>query len=153
MAQQEPVLRLIIAYKLARAGLALLAGLAMVVLLVGGFDQQLRDFAAELHDHVVSRLALWLSGLLMSALEPGHIGVVTGALLLDAVVVSVEGWALWKGYAWGAWLVVAASAALLPFEVAALVDHVSVGRVLVLAVNLAIVVWLLQRRLRRQPTT
>ena len=149
MPKQEPVLRLIIAYKLGRAGLALAAGLAMVVMLVGGFDQQVRVFAAELHDQVVSRLALWLSTLFMSALEPAHIVVVTFALLLDSVVLTVEGGALWTGYAWGAWLVVGASAALLPFEVAALVEHVSPGRVALLVLNLGIVGWLLQRRLRR----
>jgi uncharacterized membrane protein (DUF2068 family) len=116
MPKPEPVLRLIIAYKLGRAALALLTGVAMVVLVAAGFDHEVRDFAARIHDHVVSRLALWLSALFMSAVAPGHIVVVTGALLLDGVMVLVEGWALWKGYAWGAWLVVGASAALLPFE-------------------------------------
>ena len=149
MVTREPVLKLIIAYKLGRAGLAVLAAVTLVVLLLAGLDAPVREFAARLHDHAVSALAVSLSSLLMSALEPNHIVVVTVALLLDGGVLVLEGWALWKGYRWGAWLVVAASAALLPFEVVALVHHSSLARVGVLVVNLAIVAWLLQRRIRQ----
>ena len=149
MVTREPVLKLIIAYKLGRAGLAALAAVTLAVLLLAGLDAPVREFASRLHEHAVSALAGSLSSLLMSALEPNHIVVVIVALLLDCGVLVLEGWALWKGHRWGAWLVVGASAVLLPFEVVALAQHPDVARVTLLVMNLAIVAWLLQRRIRQ----
>ena len=147
--KREPALKLIIAWKVGRAVLSLLAGIAIVVLLAAGLDGPLRELVGRVHEHVVSQLALWVVKLVMSAIEPGHIVVVAAGLILDAGVVFVEGWALWKGYRWGAWLVVVATAVLVPFEVVAIIDHVSVVRLVVLALNLAIVAWLISRRLRK----
>lgn len=148
--RREPALKLIIGYKLARAAASALGAVAGLVLVVTGLDAPLHRYAMAVHDHAVSALALWLSKLLVSAAESKHLAVVAGALALDAVVLLVEGWALLRGRAWGAWLVVAASGVLLPFEVVSLVERPAAGRVLLLLVNGAIVAWLVVHALRKR---
>jgi uncharacterized membrane protein (DUF2068 family) len=142
-------LKAIIAYKLGRAGLSFVGSVVGLVLGLTGLAGPLQDWAAAVHDHAVSALALDLTRLLASAVEPKHIVVVAGALAVDAVVLLVEGWALHRGYTWAVWLVVGASAVLLPFEVVALVQKLSAGRVLILVINAAIATWLLLHAIRK----
>ena len=146
--RRAPALRAIIAYKLGRAGLSFVGSLVGLVLGLTGLAGPLQVWAAAVHDHAVSALALELTQLLASAVEPKHIVVLAGALAFDGVVLLAEGWALHRGYTWGVWLVVAASAVLLPFEIVALVHKLSVARVIILAVNLTIVTWLLLHAIR-----
>jgi len=68
----------------------------------------------------------------------------------DGVLTAFEGWALAAGVVWGPWLVVGATASLLPIELIALARHATLGRGLALAINLAIVGYLL-RQIRRRP--
>jgi uncharacterized membrane protein (DUF2068 family) len=70
------------------------------------------------------------------------------ALVGDSLVSGVEGWALGRGYAWGAWLVVAATSTLLPVEVIEMSYRTSAGRVILFAVNLTIVLYLLRRAMK-----
>jgi uncharacterized membrane protein (DUF2068 family) len=146
--RRAPALRAIIAYKLGRAGLSFVGAIVGLVLGLTGLAGPLQVWAEAVHDHAVSALALEFTQLLASAFEPAHILVLAGALAVDAVVLLVEGWALHKGHTWGVWLVVAASTVLLPFELVALVHHVSAGRLIILLVNLSIVTWLLLHAIR-----
>lgn len=146
MSGREPVLKLIIAYKLVRASLALLLGVVLLVLIPARLDVSLRELAGRL-----SVADLGLSTLLLWAAEPGHLLTMGALLTLDGVITFVEGWALLRGWRWGPWLVVFASSLLLPFELAAIAAHVTVWRVGALTLNLAIVGWLLRARLLRAP--
>jgi uncharacterized membrane protein (DUF2068 family) len=71
------------------------------------------------------------------------------AIGLDAVLLTVEGWALLRGWKWGVWLVVIASGALIPWELYALIAHPGLLRAGVLLGNLLIVGWLLVHALRK----
>jgi uncharacterized membrane protein (DUF2068 family) len=127
-----------------------LGGVGGLVLVVSGLSQSLQRSAALIHDHAVSALALWLTGLVVSAVEPKHLTVIAIALVFDAALLFVEGWALYKGWWWGAWLVVFASGALVPFEGVALAQHPAAGRALLIIVNAGIVAWLVRHALRRR---
>lgn len=142
------MLRLIIAYKLGRAALSLLAGLGLVVLAAMGWEAPLQRLSSQLHAHAASALAVMLTGLLESASQARHSLLLGAALVLDAGVAFVEGWSLQRGWRWGPWFVVAASSALLPFELGSLVKAVSWPRAAMLLLNLAIVAWLLRKALR-----
>lgn len=144
----EPTLRLIIAYKLVRAGFALFAGLTVLGLVVTRLDVPLRAAALRLEGQTVNAMAAAGSGMLLWAVEPGHLRGVGSLLTLDGLVTFVEGWALLRGWRWGVWLVVVASSLLIPVEIGALIDRVTVFRVLVLAINGFIVGWLLRQRWR-----
>jgi uncharacterized membrane protein (DUF2068 family) len=70
------------------------------------------------------------------------------ALSLDGLLVFVEGWSLWRGYTWGPWLVVASTAALLPFEAFGLWHHPHLGRLVLLLGNIAVALYLARQAQR-----
>ncbi len=128
-------LKLIIGYKWVKALVQFaLAGLVLAFAFSG---------------HAATLLALlpsWAS----SVATPGYL-LFTGTLLAaDALLSLVEGWSLHRKYAWGAWLVVIATASLIPLEVVHLIRRFTAPRVLLLAVNLAIVAYLTRMRLQPQ---
>jgi len=63
------------------------------------------------------------------------------------IVRFVEGFGLWYGMAWAEWFAVAAGATYIPFEVIDLFHHPTKFRLLVLAVNVIIVLYLLHVRM------
>jgi hypothetical protein len=144
-AQGRPLgLRLILAYKFLKGP----AVLALALWLSFGPGQVLgleRHVAAELLEWgaLFHRLALWLDlHVTASALHAG-----APFAWLDGATTLLEGVALRLGYAWGEWLVVASASALVPFEILALAHHPGPLRAAVLAANVAIVAYLLRRRL------
>jgi uncharacterized membrane protein (DUF2068 family) len=146
---REPALRLIIAYKLVRAALALAAAATLVAFVGTGRSELLRQWADGLRHHFASHWAAVVSERIVTALTPHHLWLAATALTLDGLLVLLEGWALWSGRAWGSWIVVLSTAALLPFEALGLWRHPRLGRLLLLLGNLAVAVYLLWR-LRRE---
>jgi uncharacterized membrane protein (DUF2068 family) len=142
--------RLILTYKLIKAVLQVLAA---VVLLYGarhGWTAKLADFAEQLRHHAVYAGSNLLARSILKFTHARHGLVFTaGAALADAALSAVEGFALWRGYTWGEWLVVGTTASLIPFEIWALSRHLRVGRVLLLVLNLAIVAYLVNRARHR----
>jgi uncharacterized membrane protein (DUF2068 family) len=65
------------------------------------------------------------------------------AAFADSTLSAVEGIALAAGRWWAPWLVVGATAALLPWEIFELILHPGWGRVLILIINFAVVAYLL----------
>ena len=53
-----------------------------------------------------------------------------------------------RGYAWGAWMVVGATALLLPLEIIELAHKITFGKIFLFALNLVIVGYLLRKQLR-----
>jgi uncharacterized membrane protein (DUF2068 family) len=70
------------------------------------------------------------------------------AMIFDAILTGVEGWALYRGFAWGQWLVIGTTSSLLPWEVVTLIRHPSIGRIAILVVNVLIVAYLVRSRTR-----
>jgi hypothetical protein len=145
-AAQQPALKLIIAYKLVRASLALLAGVTLLTLIVTRFDEAIRHALVGVEERAMNALTGGFSAGALWAVEPDHILGLGALLTLDGLITFVEGWALLRGWRWGVWLVVAASSLLIPFEIGSLVEQVTVTRALVLVINTAIVSWLLRQR-------
>ena len=140
--------RAIVLYKIAKsAGEGLLAVVIMVLVLTGYVDRA-HQLAMALREHVVHRWSVKLAELLMSSLTAKRLWWVVAALIGDAIVSGIEGWALAKGYVWAPLLVVAATSLLLPVEVIELAHHTTLGRVVIFAANLAIVLYLLKRAMK-----
>jgi uncharacterized membrane protein (DUF2068 family) len=146
-------LRLIVAYKLAKAGgeIALAALLAMA-----GAEVPAGNLAARLSRHVAAAWSLEVSRFLGGAAGPHAIELVIAALVLDGLLTLGEGWALHRRFAWAPWLVVLSTGSLLPFEVVELVRRPRAVRLLILLVNVGIVCYLAARatrevRARRRP--
>lgn len=125
-------------------------GLALVVAALLGADERLSDWAARLAAHATHAWAAQLSGVLFRVTTPRGLEVVAAALVADGAFTSFEGWSLYRGYAFAPWLVVIATASFLPFEIYEMAEGLRLGKVLLLAVNVAVVVYLVRRTLRER---
>jgi uncharacterized membrane protein (DUF2068 family) len=103
---------------------------SLSVELSGGSATAMR-IGAWIHDHVTQR-------------------VVTGAAVLawlDGLATVAEVVLLWIGKPWGEWIVTIGLATLVPVELVSLEQRPGVGKLLVLAANAAVVVYLFRRRM------
>jgi uncharacterized membrane protein (DUF2068 family) len=81
-------------------------------------------------------------------LHSNTVVVLAGTAVAYSVVEAVEAVGLWKEQRWAEYLTAVATAGFLPFEIKAVIDRLTVLRVLTLVINVAILVWLLwQKRL------
>lgn len=147
--------RAIVVYKTVKGAAALVLGAALLVLDATHEASFVHAFAGWVRHHATAGWSVALADAILRESTPRGIALTGTALLLDGALTSVEGWALRRGHAWGAWLVVIATGALVPFEIFEIARHVKIGRVLVFVANVAIVVYLVRRarRERRDATT
>lgn len=132
-------------YKAVKAVLQLGLALILIALLPRGLPDQLHALAGALRQHVTHAWAVELATLLERGSTRHGVVLASFALGLDGSLTAVEAAALRSGRAWGPWLVVVATGALLPFEVFELLRSLQASRALLLAVNLAIVLYLTHR--------
>jgi uncharacterized membrane protein (DUF2068 family) len=147
--QPEPVLRLIILYKLVKASLGIAFSALLWGLLFAGSTAWVLGLAADVRHHVTAAWSIQLADAFVSAASKRHLEVLAAALALDGAATFFEWYALRTGRPWGAWLVVLTTASLLPFEAIAIVRHRRAGRVVLLLVNVAIVAYLARRTLMK----
>jgi Predicted membrane protein (DUF2127) len=152
---RDPGVAVIVVYKLAKAGLQAAAALALFAAVLTGTAAHWHTYAVALAAHGVERGPLLFARLLLQLTAPHRVRLVATALALDAALSFFEGWALHRRYRWAPWLIVAASASLMPFEVFELLRSVRPGRLALLVINLAVVLYLGRRALRdnRRPST
>jgi uncharacterized membrane protein (DUF2068 family) len=147
--RRDTGLSLIIGYKLVKGGLWLTLAVVILVLMHMGLEDRLLGLADELRHHAHA-WSLMFAQLIVRAATKRGLWTIVVALVADGIVTLVEGWALLHARWWGPWLVVVATGTLLPFEVVALVRHLHLVRVAILAVNVAIVVYLTRTALRER---
>jgi uncharacterized membrane protein (DUF2068 family) len=143
----ERGLKLIVGYKFGKAVIEVLLGLALFFFARRATDD-VKHLAIHLRDHATAAWSVAFAKRLLNAATARHVHVIALASLLDGAFSALEGWALRRRYRWGEWLVIAATSCLLPFEIAALVRRLTLGRLIVLGVNTAIVLYLIRRRAR-----
>jgi uncharacterized membrane protein (DUF2068 family) len=135
-------LRVIIAYKGAKAIAWPLLALVLFVALRAGLDERIQAAILRFHSHLSRQWSIELAEWALRTATRRHLAMASGALFLDGIVSGVEAWALHRRKPWGEWLVVLATGSLLPFEIVRLIRKPKLGRFLVLAVNLAVVGYL-----------
>lgn len=151
MSSQEPRalgVRLIVLYKYVKAIAEAALAIALVVLAARGEIATLREVAIQLKEHVASRWSLMLGRVLATLVSERGVHLLEIGLALDSVVSAFEGWSLARGYRWGPWLVIVATATPLPLEVHEILRTHRPSRVVLAIVNLAIVLYL-AREVRR----
>jgi uncharacterized membrane protein (DUF2068 family) len=148
---QPVAVRLIVVYKAVKAVAQAAAAVLLFVGAAHGLGTSLAAFAERLRAHAVHG-GHGVATTALARFGDGRHALhwVAAALGADAILSAFEGWALGSGKTWGPWLVVVATASLVPFEIVALVRHPHVARAAVLAVNLAIVLYLAGRVRRDQ---
>lgn len=140
--------RVIVIYKCAKAVAELALAVALVVLMATGYIARAHDFVVAVRDNLVHHWSIRLAEVAMKSLTRHRIYWLVAALVGDSIVSAVEGVGLARGYGWAPWLVVAATAMLLPVEVMELARHATLGRLLLFVSNLVIVLYLLRRQMR-----
>jgi len=138
-------LRLIIGYKIAKASAEFVTGLVFIYLGSAGLATEFAHVAQFIRRHFTEAWSIALAEWLTDAKTAHHVKVVALAVIADALVTLLEGWALYRRFGWSRWLVIATTASLLPFEGIAIAHHPNAAHIAVLLVNLAIVVYLLRR--------
>ena len=83
-------------------------------------------------------------------LDTSRIEWIVAGLLAYAALFTVEGFGLWFEKRWGEWLTIVATTSFIPFEAWELFKRVTAIRAAFLAVNVAIVIYLVWR-IRRFP--
>ena len=139
-------------FKLFKGALLLLVGLGLLELMHADLAALFSLLLETLHINADTRLihALMLK---VEALQP-HSILVAGLISLGyAALLLAEGIGLWLEVSWAAYLTVVSTSALIPFEIYELFERVTVPRIILLAVNLLIVLYLIKqlkhRTLRR----
>jgi uncharacterized membrane protein (DUF2068 family) len=139
-------LRLIVAFKLLKAGLGLAFGTLLLWLVAAGFAGKFMTAAVQFRHHVAEAWSVELAQLLIHTATARHLRVIGLAALIDGASSLVEGWALYQRFWWSAWLIVGTTSAVIPLEVIAVIRHPSAVRITLLVANVLIVVYLIHRR-------
>jgi uncharacterized membrane protein (DUF2068 family) len=133
-------LSVVVAYKLGKAAIELVAVVVVVALHLGvGADAG--ALAARIQRHWLHGFGAVLAYLMHVLSQVGDARLVIVALGGDAVSSAIEGILLWRGYRWARWVVVGATGLPLPWELMLLARQPSAGRLLLLLINAAILVW------------
>jgi uncharacterized membrane protein (DUF2068 family) len=147
--QRERGVVLIIAYKLGKAALWLVLAVLIAVMTGMGLGADLLGLADHLRHHT-GAWSLELAELVTRAATRRGLWTMVVALVADALMSLLEGWALWHGHWWGPWLVVLSTGSLLPFEVVAFLRRPHMVRASLFVLNVAIVAYLARKALRER---
>jgi uncharacterized membrane protein (DUF2068 family) len=140
----DRLIRLIAVFKFVKAGL-------LVALGVGAFNLLHKDIAGVV-EHWIEALRLdpgnhFLDAALSKAshISPEQIKKIGLGSFLYAGLFLTEGTGLWLRKRWGEWLTVIVTSSLIPVETYEIHRHLSLLKLVLLAVNLAIVGYLIFR--------
>lgn len=143
------VLRLIAIFRHIKAVLLIITGLAALRLVKPGAVKQATDWVSAMpfatqHEFVGRALAK------VTRLPPKRIQELAVVLFLYAALFIVEGIGLWMGKRWAEWLTLVATTSFIPFEVYEVAHKATVLSVGILVANIAIVIYLVYRRLHTE---
>ncbi|HTO97610.1 MAG TPA: DUF2127 domain-containing protein, partial [Myxococcales bacterium] len=121
-------LEAIIVYKLGKSAIQLALGIAGIWLLIWGTEAGAATLAELMLEHFTGAWAVHAATFLVRAATARRLKILVFALLGDSLLSAVEGLALRAGRWWSPWLVVIATALLLPWELWRLLRHPRWGR-------------------------
>ena len=131
-------------FKLIKGVLLLVAGFGLLELVHAEIATMLSLLLESLHINADTRLVHALV-LKVDALQP-HSILLAGLVSLGyAALLLAEGIGLWLEVSWAAYLTVVSTSALLPFEIYELIERVTLLRIILLALNLIIVLYLVKQ--------
>jgi uncharacterized membrane protein (DUF2068 family) len=138
-------LRVIIVWKAIKAAILVALGIAAFTLAHSDIAKLGADFVAWLHidagrptvQHALAKLA---------GLTPHRITAIGVGAILYACLLTIQAWGLHRRRLWAEWLTVGVTSSLIPFEIYELIKHPTIGKVIALVVNVAIVLYLLRHK-------
>jgi uncharacterized membrane protein (DUF2068 family) len=134
-------LRVIAAFKLLKAVALLAVGIGALKLLhkdvAGIFEHWVNEFQVDPHNHFINRLLEKLSNVDDRRLKELSVGT-----FIYSAIFFTEGIGLALKMRWAEYFTIVTTSSLLPLEIYELARRVSVGRILALVINLAVVAYL-----------
>jgi uncharacterized membrane protein (DUF2068 family) len=121
-----------------------LALLLFVMLALGDHHSPVIALMHTVRRHLVRPWSIDLADEITETMTHRHIMFAALALTFDGVLTSIEGWAMRRGHAWGHWLVVVSTGALLPFDIRACIRNGTFLEYVGTLLNIAVVVYLVR---------
>lgn len=149
MSTHHTGLAVIAVFKLLKGTLLLLLGLGLLKLVHAEIATLFSLVIEALRLNADSRI-LHALVLKVDALQPHSVLIAGVVSLAYAGMLLMEGIGLWLEFSWAAYLTVASTALLLPFEIYELVERVSPLRIALLLLNAAIVGYLISQLKRHR---
>ena len=144
------LLRWIAVFKLLKASLMLAVGFGVLKLIghdqAGTLDRLVARFGLDPGRHFVDDT----NGKLVN-IPPHRLREVGIASFVYAALFFTEGVGLWLGKRWAEWFTAIITLSLVPLEIYEIHRHVTAGKILVLLINIAVVVYLVLRIRKEQP--
>ncbi len=145
--QRAPTLYAIVAFKLLKGALLLLAG-GVFFSLVGvdlqqQFSRMLQEANFDPEGKLFGDFGRWLQ-----TVTPSNIRMFATGTILYSAFSLVEGSGLWRRASWAGWMAIGESAFFVPIEIYEMVGHFSVTLLVVLLLNIVIVWYLYANRHR-----
>src|SRR5205085_4869489 len=135
---------LIAIFKLFKAALLLAVGIGLLSLLHKDVASTLMNFLSVLH---VDHNNHYIHGLVMKlGLASDHqLEAISAGSFFYAALLGTEGIGLLLKKHWAEYLTIIATASFIPLEIYEIVQHVRAGRIIILIINVAVVVYLIYR--------
>ncbi len=137
-------LKIIAAFKLAKALLLLIVAIGAIALLGKDIEEILTNLVftlrADPDNRIIHSIIAKLSGLTDKKLE-----LISAGTFLYSGLLSTEGVGLMLRKRWAEYLTVIATALFIPLEIYEIFHHKSIGKFIILIVNVAMVVYLIKR--------
>jgi len=145
--RRAPALWIIIVFKLGKSLLLMLLAFGFFSLIgrdIGEvFDSVLRFVRIEPEQRFFARL-----GNQLVKITPSNLSWLASGSMLYALLLAIEGYGLIRRYWWAVWLAIGETAFFIPLEVFKLLEELSALMLVVLALNIAIVAYLIRNRER-----
>jgi len=139
-------LEVIAGFKFLQATTLILAGLGSFGLMNPAVSDAAGEWIERLAAGNGQRFAVEAAARILpifNAATPRHFAAFGLGALLYATVFLVEGIGLWRGKKWAEYLTIGVTASLLPVEVMALVNRITLVRIATLVINTLVIVYLL----------
>lgn len=130
--------RLVAVVEAAKGAVILLAGFGLLALVHRGAQEMAEEIVGHLHLNPASRYPRIFIDLMGHLSDRRLWGLAVLALAYSSLR-FLEAYGLWRERAWAEWLAVASGAVYLPFEIYGLMAGVSPLKLVIFAINLAVV--------------
>jgi uncharacterized membrane protein (DUF2068 family) len=145
---QSGLIRLIAVFKLFKAATLIAVGIGALKLFHQGGEGTVEHWVRELGLNPGGRYVDMALGKIANV-PPDRLKDVGFGSFVYAALFLTEGIGLWLGKRWAEWFTVVITASLVPLEIYEIHRHPTAGKVVVLAINVAVVAYLLVR-IRRE---
>lgn len=149
-ANGSAVLPWIVAFKAAKSLVLACLGVVLLMARRGDPVDFLARAALAVHLPVTSALFRRLLKIVLNLTVRREVALAITAFAYAALM-GTEGVSLYLRKPWARWFTIVATSSLIPVEVYEIVRELHVGRVVVLALNVAVVVWLWRRKEMFEP--